>query len=74
MKLRPRGYAPYLPEAVKRNRPPRTGKPPDHDGPRAPAAGRGPLDHAFVVSSTSSSGSRPGVFRSNLVMARRKTT
>lgn len=28
--------------------------------------------YAFVVSSTSSSGSRPGVFRSNFVIANRK--
>lgn len=58
---------------------------PETPGPKGPGASTvsgeragtiravtGAKDYAFVVSSTSSSGSRPGVFRSNFVIANRK--
>lgn len=46
-------------------RPPTADRRPSPPGPRPPGYG-------FVMSSTSSSGSRPGVFRSNFVIANRK--
>lgn len=52
-------------------REPRASTGPGRDPPRAPAR---TAPHARVSSSNSSSGSRPGVFRSNRVIAKRNTT